>query len=63
MRRRFLLALGGAAVVLAAGLVGAWLLILEPSEPKGSIDTDLEGVTVIGPAKPKKPREAETARR
>ena len=56
MRRRFLLALGGAAVVLAAGAVGAWLFVLEPSEPTGSIDTDLEGVTVIRPAKPAKPR-------
>ena len=60
MRRRFLLAVGALVVVLVAGATGAWL-VLEPSEPSGSIDTDLEGVTTLVPKqaekrKPRKPR-------
>ena len=56
MRRRFLLAVGALVVVLVVGAAGAWL-VLEPSEPSGSIDTDLEGVTTLVPKKPpKKPR-------
>ena len=48
MRRRLLLGLG-VAVVLAAGAVTAWLVVLPPSEPSGSIDTDLKGVTTLRP--------------
>jgi outer membrane protein assembly factor BamB len=51
MSKRLLLALGAAVVVLAAGAVTAWLVVLSPSEPSGSIDTDLKGVTTLQPKK------------
>jgi outer membrane protein assembly factor BamB len=47
MRRRILLALGAACVLLAAGLAAAWLVVVSPSRPGGSLETDLADVTVV----------------